>query len=150
MKSLLRFAVFAALFPCVFAVFAACDDTRKLKTIPLPLAGKQFTVEVADTQETRGRGLMFRESLPEDAGMLFVFERDGQQSFWMENTRIPLSLAYISRTGEIREIYDLAPLSRRTVQSTYAVRYALEVNQGTFEKLGIKPGYVIKIPELPR
>ena len=148
MKTCLRFLLGSAVFLCACASFAACD--RGLKTVTLLLAGKQFTVEIAATQEARAQGLMFRESLPEDAGMLFVFDRDGQQSFWMENTLIPLSIAYISHTGEIREIYDLAPRSRRSVQSIHAVRYALEVNQGTFEKLGIKPGYIIALPELPK
>ena len=135
---------------CVLAVFAACDTGQKLKTVTLDLAGVSFTVEVAATQSARARGLMHRKSLPENAAMLFVFDRDEQQSFWMENTEIPLSIAYISRAGEIREIYDMNPHSRRAVQSTHAVRYALEVNQGTFERLGITPGYVIKIPDLPK
>ncbi|MDR1933544.1 MAG: DUF192 domain-containing protein [Spirochaetales bacterium] len=133
----------------VFTGLAGCDGTPKLKTIKLDLAGAEFTVEVADTQETRARGLMFRKSLPENAGMLFVFERDGLQHFWMENTDIPLSLAYISRTGEIREIFDMTPRSRRTVSSGFSARYALEVNQGVFEKLGIRPGYRLLIPALP-
>ena len=144
----IRSVVYAAVFLCAAAAFTACEGSRKLKTITLELGGKQFIVEVADTQETRARGLMFRKSLPENRGMLFVFDRDGEQSFWMENTTIPLSLAYISSTGEIREIHNMTPLSRRSVRSTHAIRYALEVNQGTFEKLGITPGYVIKIPQL--
>jgi uncharacterized membrane protein (UPF0127 family) len=146
MKFRLRFLLW--LFPLIL-VSAGCDGTPKLKTIKLDLAGTEFTVEVADTQETRARGLMFRKSMPENAAMLFVFERDGQQSFWMENTDIPLSLAYISRAGEIREIFDMTPRSRRTVPSTFSVRYALEVNQGVFQKLGIEPGYRIVIPPLP-
>jgi uncharacterized membrane protein (UPF0127 family) len=121
-----------------------CSGTPKLKTITLNLAGRDFTVEVADTQENRARGLMFRKSLPENAAMLFVFDRDSQQSFWMENTEIPLSIAYISRTGEIREIFDMTPRSRRPVQSSYEVRYALEVNQGAFQKIGVGVGYVIQ------
>jgi uncharacterized membrane protein (UPF0127 family) len=137
-------------FLILFAGFAACQAAPGLKTVKLELAGRQFTVEVADTQEARARGLMFRASLPEDAGMFFVFDRDERHSFWMENTEIPLSIAYISRTGEIREIFDMTPHSRRPVPSSYSVRYALEVNRGTFEKLGLKPGCVIKIPELPK
>jgi uncharacterized membrane protein (UPF0127 family) len=146
MKSHPRFILYALCFLFSFAVFAACGETLKLKTVTLELAGKRFTVEVADTKEARARGLMFRTRLPEDHGMLFVFDRDGAHSFWMENTEIPLSLAYISSAGEIREIFDLVPFSRRPVPSTYSVRYALELNQGTFEKLGVRPGYVITIP----
>jgi uncharacterized membrane protein (UPF0127 family) len=137
----------AGLFLCMLlAVFCSggCGGTPKLRTITLNLGGRDFTVEVADTQETRARGLMFRKSLPENAGMLFVFDRDGQQSFWMENTEIPLSIAYLSRSGEIREIHDMTPRSRRLVKSLYAVRYALEVNQGTFQKIGVGVGYVVQ------
>lgn len=103
-------------------------------------------MEIADTSESRTQGLMNRKSLPENAGMLFVFERDDHYSFWMKNTVIPLSLAFISRSGEIKEIHDLTPGSLRPVQSEYAVRFALEVNRGVFEKHGIKPGHVIGIP----
>jgi uncharacterized membrane protein (UPF0127 family) len=149
MKPRLRYILYVPCFLCLFAGLAACEETPRLKTITLELAGKRFTVEVADTKETRARGLMFRTNLPENSGMLFVFDKDDRYGFWMENTKIPLSLAYISLGGEIREIFDLTPLSRRLVESSYSVRYALEVNQGTFEKLGVKPGYVIKIPRLP-
>ncbi|MDR1179966.1 MAG: DUF192 domain-containing protein, partial [Spirochaetales bacterium] len=127
------------LFFCMLLLVlgAGCDGAPRLKTITLNLGGRDFIVEVADNAQTRARGLMFRKSLPENSAMLFVFDRDGLQSFWMENTEIPLSLAYISRSGEIREIYDMTPYSRRNVQSVYAVRYALEVNQGAFQKNGV-------------
>lgn len=120
---------------------------RKSKLITLELGGVPFTLEVADTPESRARGLMFRKELPENRGMLFVFPRDERLSFWMKNTEIPLSLAYIAQDGEIREIFDLVPHSLRPMESTYAVRYALEVSRGTFERLGIKPGYRIRMPE---
>ena len=149
-RGIMLSTIYTACLMCVLAGLAACDTKPKLKTITLDLAGVSFTTEVAATPETRAQGLKFRKSLPENAAMLFVFDRDSQQSFWMEDTEIPLSIAYISSTGEIREIYDMSPLSRRPVHSVHAVRYALEVTKGTFEKLGITPGYVIKIPELPK
>ena len=83
---------------------------------------------------------MGRESLEEDRGMLFVYDRDAKKSFWMKNTTIPLSIASIAADGTIREIYDMEPLSARTVDSKYSVRYALEVNQGAFDRHGIKAG----------
>ena len=97
-------------------------------------------MEIADTQETQEKGLMWRESMDEDHGMLFVYDRDSRKSFWMKNTKIPLSIAYVGADGTIREIYDMEPLSTRTVDSRYSVRYALEVNQGAFERHGIKAG----------
>ncbi len=83
---------------------------------------------------------MGRDSLDEDRGMLFVYDRDSRKSFWMKNTKIPLSIAYIAADGTIREIYDMEPLSTRIIESKYSVRYALEVNQGAFERHGIKAG----------
>ena len=83
---------------------------------------------------------MGRESMDENHGMLFVYDRDSKKSFWMKNTKIPLSIAFIAADGTIREIYDMEPLSTRIVDSRYSVRYVLEVNQGAFERHGIKAG----------
>ncbi len=138
-----RFAA-AAMALLFLGGIAGCE--KKFATVSLDLAGTVFTVEVADTPEKQARGLMFRKSLGENEGMLFVFDRDRQLSFWMKNTTLPLSLAYIASDGTIREIFDLVPESLRPVESGFAVRYALEVNRGTFERLGIKPGYRIALP----
>jgi uncharacterized membrane protein (UPF0127 family) len=103
-----------------------------------------LTVEVADTVETRARGLMYRTHLPEYAGMLFVFEAPARLAFWMKNTRIPLSIAFIDPRWRIVDIQDMDPprpgedvpvyLSRQEAQ------YALEVNQGFFRRHGIGVG----------
>ncbi|HOV39976.1 MAG TPA: DUF192 domain-containing protein, partial [Spirochaetales bacterium] len=71
---------------------------------------------------------------------------DQKPSFWMKNTTIPLSLAFISKDGTIREIFDMTPGSLRPIESTYEVRFALEVIQGTFQRLGIGVGYRIELP----
>ena len=123
----------------VFAIFS-CSKKDVLQTQTLKINQWNITVEIADTQETQTKGLMGRESLDEDRGMLFVYERDSRKSFWMKNTKIPLSIAYIGADGTIREIYDMEPLSTRIIESKYSVRYALEVNQGAFERHGIKEG----------
>ncbi|TVQ24817.1 MAG: DUF192 domain-containing protein [Spirochaetaceae bacterium] len=107
----------------------------------------EFQVEIADTDDSRRLGLMHRESLPEGQGMLFVFEQDQRLSFWMKNTHIPLSIAYISSDGIIREIHDMTPLSLDAIRSSRSVRYALEVNQGAFEAAGIEPGDRVVLPE---
>jgi hypothetical protein len=133
----------AALFST--ALPAGCE--KKVQTIELDLKGSKFHIEVADTPEARSRGLMFRKSLPADGGMLFVFERDQRMSFWMKNTEIPLSIAFITKDGVIRETFDMTPHSLRPVESTFTARFALEVPQGTFERLGIKPGFRLTIPK---
>ena len=118
----------------------SCKKDDTLQTQILRINQWEITVETADTQEAQEKGLMGRESLDEDRGMLFVYDLDSRKSFWMKNTKIPLSIAYIAADGTIREIYDMEPLSTRTVDSRYSVRYALEVNQGAFQRHGIKTG----------
>ncbi|MBR4159390.1 MAG: DUF192 domain-containing protein [Spirochaetia bacterium] len=118
----------------------SCNKDKNLQTQVIKINQWEITVETADTLESQEKGLMGRESMDEDHGMLFVYERDAKKSFWMKNTKIPLSIAYIAADGTIREIYDMEPLSTRTVDSRYSVRYALEVNQGAFERHGIKAG----------
>ena len=91
-------------------------------------------IEVVSTLEDRNTGLMFRKSLPDDGGMIFVWDRKKIQCMWMKNTLIPLSVAYIEDTGEIIGIYDMVPLSMKSVCSRKPVLYALEVNKGWFKK----------------
>ena len=97
----------------------SCKKDDILQTQILRINQWEITVETADTQEAQEKGLMGRESLDEDRGMLFVYDRDSRKSFWMKNTKIPLSIAYIGADGTIREIYDMEPLSTRTVDSKY-------------------------------
>ena len=118
----------------------SCSKDEVLQTRDIRINQWNLTVEIADTQKSQEKGLMNRKSLDEDRGMLFVYDRDSRKSFWMKNTLIPLSIAYIAADGTIREIYDMEPLSTRIVDSRYSVRYALEVNQGAFDRHGIKPG----------
>ncbi len=126
---------------------AESNASDNSELVELPVADHTFFVEIADTDESRARGLMNRDSLPEDHGMLFVFERDQRLSFWMKDTSIPLSIAYITSDGTIREIYDMEPYDLTPVSSRRSVRYALEVNQGAFEAAGISEGDTVEIPE---
>ena len=91
-------------------------------------------VETADTPEERSVGLMHRESLPEDQGMLFIFEQEGQHSFYMRNTLIPLSIAFIEGEGAIVEIEDMEPLTDDLHSGPEPYLYAIEVNQGWFAR----------------
>lgn len=128
--------------------FVSACNTAATPTLYSMLVGDtEFQVEIADTDDSRRLGLMHRESLPEGQGMLFVFEQDQRLSFWMKNTHIPLSIAYISSDGIIREIHDMTPLSLDAIRSSRSVRYALEVNQGAFEAAGIEPGDRVVLPE---
>jgi uncharacterized membrane protein (UPF0127 family) len=99
-----------------------------------------MTVEIARDQAQRTQGLMYRKSLDDGKGMLFIFEKDQVLSFWMKNTAVPLSIAYISSNGKILEIQDMEPFSTRSVHSKRSVRYALEVPLGWFSRAGISTG----------
>jgi len=131
------------------AGFAACSP-QKQKTTVLSIEREnsglvEITVEIARTDEERAKGLMYRKQLPDGEGMLFVFDRDQQLSFWMKNTIIPLSIAYIASDGHIVEIKDMQPNDMSSVKSSRSVRYALEVPQGWFGRVNVKPGDVVKI-----
>lgn len=107
-----------------------------------------LTVEVAKTESQRQRGFMFREKIPEGTGMLFIFEKDERLAFWMKNTPSPLSIAYISASGEIKAIFDMKPFSEKSVTSPFSVRYALEVPYGWFEKSGITVGDFVDLVQI--
>lgn len=131
-------------------LFVSCGAPAREQTLhDLPVGSHTFFVELADTGELRARGLMNRENLPEDHGMLFIFDRDQRMSFWMKDTSIPLSIAYISADGTIREIHDMEPFNLNPVRSSRSVRYALEVNQGAFEKAGIQEGDEVDLSTIP-
>ena len=104
-----------------------------------------LSIEIADTPEERARGLMERESLPQDAGMLFDFQADVQAAFWMRNTLIPLSIAFIDRDGMIVHIEDMEPLTENLHHSPSFYRYAIEVNQGWYEDNGIAKGDTVEV-----
>jgi len=130
---------FAVIIFLLLAVMGSSCSAGE-ETLEIRIKDTTFVVEVADSQEERSRGLMFRTSLPDNRGMLFVFPYDQRLSFWMKNTEIPLSLAYISKDGTIKEIHDLVPHNEQPVQSRHSVRYALELNRGAFEQAGIEVG----------
>ncbi|HZQ61563.1 MAG TPA: DUF192 domain-containing protein [Casimicrobiaceae bacterium] len=111
-----------------------------LRTIPLTVAGQKITVEVADTMDTRTRGLMHRFSLRQDHGMVFVFARPEPLGFWMRNTFIPLSIAFMDSTGQILNVDEMAPQSDATHWSRGPAMYALEMRKGWFKDHGIKAG----------
>jgi uncharacterized protein len=107
--------------------------------------------ELADTESKRERGLMFRRSLSENSGMLFVFDPPAQAAFWMKNTPIPLSIAFLDNQGRILEIRSMKPLDETVIWSaSNAVAYALEVNEGWFDHHEIQTGTkVYGIPSSP-
>ena len=142
---------FSVLFLAGMVSFLSCKDNSRLATTNITIIrqdGQEVSVvaEVADREETRNRGFMEREVIPDGTGMVFVFDRDQVLSFWMKNTPHPLSIAYIDSTGRIRDIFHMTPVSMASWTSRVSVRYALEVPQGWFEKVGVGIGDKVVIP----
>lgn len=130
----------------VLALMAACRGESGL--VAIDVGGHEFLVEVARTAEERRVGLMNRDQIPERGGMLFVFDDSDYRSFWMKDTAIPLSIAFIGANGTIQEIHQMEPFSLERVNSRSPARYALEVRRGTFADLGIGPGDRVRLPEV--
>ncbi|MDR3342594.1 MAG: DUF192 domain-containing protein [Treponema sp.] len=115
-------------------------ETREVSIQTAGGARITITAEIARADTERTQGLMNRKTLDDGKGMLFVFDRDSILSFWMKNTRIPLSIAFISAEGRILEIRDMEPESLTAIHSSRSARYALEAPQGWFNRAGITPG----------
>ena len=139
----LRVALFSLLV--ALTTIGALPLASAQTIVPLPV--KQLSVgmhviraEVASNYETRARGLMYRKELSPNAGMLFVFPQPAVQCFWMRNTLIPLSIAFIADDGMIIDIVDMTPMTENSHCSSAPVRLALEMEQGWFAKRGITIG----------
>lgn len=108
------------------------------------LKGQRFTVELAETQQKQALGLMFRDSMPDDHGMLFIFPSEGLRSFWMKNTRIPLDIMYFDADMKLVSVAENAQPCRTPRCPTYPsegpARYVLELNAGKAGELGLQPG----------
>ena len=126
---------------------AMCDISAQTQAQPLlpvtklSIAGTEIRAETADEEHERAAGLMFRKELAADAGMLFIMPQTGPVSFWMRNTELPLTIAYIAPNGAIMELHDLVPHNERPVPSCFPqVAFALEMPRGWFAKNNVWPG----------
>jgi uncharacterized protein len=130
-------ALAAALLSC--AAFAQ-EPQMDLPRVKLAAGMHVIDAQVAATTDQRMTGLMHRKEMPQHEGMLFVFDYPSQQCFWMKNTLLPLSVAFVADDGTIVNIDEMKPQTLDSHCSTKPVRYVLEMNQGWFTKKGIKPG----------
>jgi uncharacterized membrane protein (UPF0127 family) len=144
MRSRPRIGAGAFLGACVAFYAVACAPG--VEKIALAIGAERFDVEVARSDAQRARGLMGRTALGPREGMLFVFDRDQHLEFWMKDTRIPLSIAFLSTEGKILEIVDMAPFSQKVVRSRFSSRYALELRQGGFREIGAGEGTIVLFP----
>jgi len=136
---------FAFRLGVLFLAVAGLAHSQEAPQLDLPrvrlTAGMyQIDAQVAHTHEQRATGLMFRRDMPQHEGMLFVFEQPAGQCFWMKNTLLPLTAAFVADDGTIVNLADMKPQSTDSHCSAKPVRYVLEMNQGWFAKRGIKAG----------
>lgn len=115
-------------------------DTAGRPLTTLRVGGHEVRVEVADDEAERKRGLMHRDSLPEDRGMLFVYPEERTLSFWMRNTNIALDIAFLDRRGTIVDVQSMDAQTDRLYESRQPAMYALEVNRGWFADHGVEVG----------
>ncbi|HWH84073.1 MAG TPA: DUF192 domain-containing protein [Burkholderiaceae bacterium] len=125
-------------------VAVAQRGPQRLASIKLSSGMHVLNVEVARTDQEHSIGLMFRPSMPTNDGMLFIFERAGVQCFWMKNTLLPLSVAFIGDDGSIANIEAMQPQTLDSHCSVKPVRFVLEMNDGWFARRGIKAGMKIQ------
>ena len=136
----------ALLALCALALGASSCDRRPAgpvqsgDRVQLEIQGRKIRVEVASDPSLRQRGLMHRESLGEDEGMLFIFTQRQTLQFWMRNTPLPLSIAFLADQGTILQIESMRPKDESHTVSKYLVRHALEMKQGWFDRNGVKVG----------
>ena len=136
----------ALLLAAAPVVRAQTEAQPRLDTVTLQAGMHLIRAEVARTPQQTSTGMMFRREMGANEGMLFVFNDLEPRCFWMKNTLLPLSIAFIDDDGRITDLADMQPLSEQNHCSSRAVRFALEMNQGWFAKRGIKPGFKLKGP----
>lgn len=140
-----RLAVSIALL--LFVMGCNADAPSNLRTIQMPIGSKTYTLEVADTPASREHGLMKRDSLAADRGMLFVFPDVTERTFWMKHTRIPLDIIYIDPDGKVVSTATMKPYDLGKTPSNGASKYAIELNAGQVQAAGVKAGDQLAIPK---
>jgi uncharacterized membrane protein (UPF0127 family) len=122
------------------ALASASAAGQQLPVVQLTAGMHVIRAEVAAEPGTRARGLMHREKLAQNAGMLFIFDEPAVHCMWMKNTLIPLSVAFVDERGEVINIADMTPHSEQSHCAGKPARFALEMDRGWFAQRGIKPG----------
>lgn len=136
MKKIISFFVLG----CAALLSFAQSPQMDLARTKLGIGMFQIDAQVAQTPQAREIGLMFRAEMPQAEGMLFIFENPSQQCFWMKNTLLPLTAAFVADDGVIVNLVDMQPQTLNSHCSIKPVRFVLEMNQGWFAKKGIKAG----------
>ncbi len=148
---------FLSLFAvAAFALLTGCGNAEKkpveLKTVedrfPIKVGQHVVQMQLALLPAETEKGLMYRQTMGADEGMIFVFDRPQQMSFWMRNCALPLDIGYFDSDGKLKDIYPMYPHDERPVQSMGVRQFALEMNQGWYRKNGLQPGDAIDLAAL--
>jgi hypothetical protein len=138
-------------FPVLAVVVIGCRQPSSppssgLPTVQMRIGSRDYVLEVAADEFSRMRGLMERDSMPDEHGMIFVFPQDTDEGFWMHNTRIPLDILFIDRWGKVVSVKHMKPYDENTTSSGGSYRYAIELNAGSAAGNGVKAGDALVIP----
>ena len=145
----------AGVLALLLVPWVGCDDGRSaspppadkpMRTVQMRIGDKTFTLEVAETDQTRKYGLMNRSSMPADRGMLFVFEDEDVRGFWNHNVFFPLDIIFLDSGGQVVSIRQMAAKDESPINSGPPMRYAVELNQGMAAELGVDVGDVLEVP----
>ncbi|HEV2292550.1 MAG TPA: DUF192 domain-containing protein [Tepidisphaeraceae bacterium] len=138
----------------LIALVGGCAERGRnsaLATVEMRIGSETYTLEIANSEAKRKRGLMERDSMPADHGMIFVFDEEQELNFWMKNTRFPLEILYLDAGGQVVSIRAMKPYDTRTNHSSARpAKYAIELNVGQVKKSGVKVGDVLEIPASAR
>ena len=150
-----RHHFYQTLLLAVLAIQGGCERDKVPAApangpVAMRIGRETFTLEVADDEAETQRGLMYRQSMPQDAGMIFVFPREEQRGFWMKNTYIPLDILYVNAAGRVVSIRQMQPEDKTPVPSGAPAKYAIELNQGAAARTGVQVGNVLEIPPAAR
>jgi uncharacterized membrane protein (UPF0127 family) len=141
----------ACAFAALLSLLIGCSDPAPttapaLPTTTMQIGSKTFTLEIASTESTRETGLMKRDSMPQDHGMIFAFKDTSRNPFWMKNTRIPLDIIYIDPNFKILAIKQMKPYDLTPTTSPAPYKWAIELNKDAATSAGVKPGDTLTIP----
>jgi uncharacterized membrane protein (UPF0127 family) len=125
---------------------AAATSSGTLPTVPMTIGSKTFTLEIANDAGEREKGLMRRDSMPADHGMIFVFPDEQRLGFYMRNTRIPLDIIFVNANGVVVSIKQMRPYDVSTTHTDAPAKWAIELNQGQAAAAGLKVGDRVTIP----
>ncbi len=144
MKSLYLFTL--VLLPCLAG---GCSRSQSaLPVVSMQIGKQSFQIEIAATPESQETGLMKRDSMPDDHGMIFIFPQEKICQFWMKNTRFPLDIVFLNTGGAVVSIHQMVAYDENNLTSSdFPSRYAIELNRGAAAAAGLKVGDVVAIPD---